>query len=448
MVFDGLIVVGLLIVLANVKEGGFDPVYRVQAILVVLLMSIFYSYFGVYHFYTNSVRAAVRLTKGWTTVLFSLLLIGFVTKSTGLYSREVSMWWMLGSYLLQLLAHLTTPLLLHKANLSQHRLKTPALIVGAGRLGRYLAERINGNPWFNVNVVGVVDDDQTALKEWNLAGVQALGSTGDIGRLVDTHDIQSAYIALSLGASTDIPRICSDLMEKHVNILWAPDVYSLNPLNLSVRELAGVPLVALSETPLLGTHKLLKLAEDKLLACLALLVLSPVMLLIALLIKLESAGPVLFKQRRHGWDGRVIHVWKFRSMYVSHGAEQSVKQATRYDARVTRVGRILRRTSADELPQLINVLRGTMSLVGPRPHAIEHNEYYSDKIEWYVTRHRIKPGMTGLAQVQGFRGETESLEKMASRVEWDLKYINNWSIWLDLWILVRTVPTLFSKSAY
>jgi putative colanic acid biosysnthesis UDP-glucose lipid carrier transferase len=212
--------------------------------------------------------------------------------------------------------------------------------------------------------------------------------------------------------------------------------------------LGGVPLIALSETPLLGMHKWLKVAEDKILAALAVVILSPVMLLVAVLIKLDSPGPILFRQRRHGWDGEVIKVWKFRTMYVSNCQEDQMRQTTRNDPRITRLGHLLRRTSLDELPQLFNVLQGEMSLVGPRPHAIEHNEYYSSKIDWYMTRHRIKPGMTGLAQVEGFRGETQTVEKMARRVELDLKYINNWSVWLDLWILMRTFFTLFGKNAY
>jgi putative colanic acid biosysnthesis UDP-glucose lipid carrier transferase len=177
-------------------------------------------------------------------------------------------------------------------------------------------------------------------------------------------------------------------------------------------------------------------------------IVSPVMLLVAVWIKLDSPGPILFRQRRHGWDGEVIKVWKFRTMYVSNCQEDRVRQTIRNDPRITRVGHLLRRTSLDELPQLFNVLQGEMSLVGPRPHAVEHNEYYSSKIDWYMMRHRIKPGMTGLAQVEGFRGETQTLEKMARRLELDLEYINNWSVWLDLWILMRTFFALFGKNAY
>jgi len=175
-------------------------------------------------------------------------------------------------------------------------------------------------------------------------------------------------------------------------------------------------------------------------------VLSPLLLLFALLIKLTSPGPVIFKQDRHGWNGEVIKVWKFRSMRVHDDHE--VRQASRNDSRITPVGRFIRRTSIDELPQLFNVLQGHMALVGPRPHAIAHNDYYSGKIRAYMARHRIKPGITGLAQVNGCRGETETLEKMQQRVDIDLRYINTWSLWLDIKILLKTPFTLLSKDIY
>jgi putative colanic acid biosynthesis UDP-glucose lipid carrier transferase len=444
MAVDMAISVGLLGMLAYMKIGEIDPTYRAQAILSVLLMLIFYSYFGVYTFHASAFRTIIRLIKAWGMVVFSLLLIAFATKTTALYSRHVVLLWMVGSYCLQLVAHLSVPLLLEKT----YRVKSAALMIGAGGLGRYLAHRINTNPWISIKVVGVVDNDEAALSQWDLAGVPRLGSTQKLEEILEEHDIVSTYIVLPLNAWAEMERIYARLVERHVNIYWTPDVFGLNPLNLSLRELGGVPLIALSETPLLGMHKWLKVAEDKILAALAVVILSPVMLLVAALIKLDSPGPILFKQRRHGWDGEVIKVWKFRTMYVSNCQEDQMRQTTRNDPRITRLGHLLRRTSLDELPQLFNVLQGEMSLVGPRPHAIEHNEYYSSKIDWYMTRHRIKPGMTGLAQVEGFRGETQTLEKMARRVELDLKYINNWSVWLDLWILMRTFFTLFGKNAY
>jgi putative colanic acid biosynthesis UDP-glucose lipid carrier transferase len=215
-----------------------------------------------------------------------------------------------------------------------------------------------------------------------------------------------------------------------------------------VRELAGVPIITLSESPLIGSAAFVKSLLDYSIAAIAVVVLSPLLLLVALLIKLTSPGPVLFRQQRHGWDGRIITVYKFRSMYVHEEQDGKVTQAHKEDARVTPIGRILRRTSIDELPQLFNVLSGSMSLVGPRPHAVAHNRFYGEKINSYMLRHRVKPGLTGLAQINGFRGETQTVDHMAERVHYDLAYINNWSVWLDFKIMLRTVFVLIGDSVY
>ncbi|MCY1510119.1 UDP-glucose:undecaprenyl-phosphate glucose-1-phosphate transferase [compost metagenome] len=231
-------------------------------------------------------------------------------------------------------------------------------------------------------------------------------------------------------------------------MVWIPDLQSLKLLNHSVSDIDGLAAINLNESPLTSypTAALTKAALDRSVALLAILLLSPLLLGTSLAVKLSSPGPVLFKQKRHGWNGKVIKVWKFRSMRVH--ADAHVKQATREDPRITRVGRFIRRTSIDELPQLFNVLQGRMSLVGPRPHAVAHNDYYTGKIDAYMARHRIKPGITGLAQISGSRGETETIDKMERRVELDLAYINNWSIWLDLKILIKTPFTLLSKDIY
>ena len=206
--------------------------------------------------------------------------------------------------------------------------------------------------------------------------------------------------------------------------------------------------IYLNESPLTSqpTAALSKSLLDKSVALMAIALLSPLLVAIGLAVKLTSHGPIIFKQDRHGWNGKVIKVWKFRSMRMHDDLE--VKQASRNDSRITPIGRFIRRTSIDELPQLFNVLQGHMALVGPRPHAIAHNDYYSGKILAYMARHRIKPGITGLAQINGCRGETDTIDKMKRRVEIDLKYINNWSLWLDLKILLKTPFTLLSKDIY
>jgi len=223
----------------------------------------------------------------------------------------------------------------------------------------------------------------------------------------------------------------------------------LQLLNHSVREVGGLPLIFLNESPMTSTRTgiLFKDIMDRSVAAFLLLLLLPCFALVALAIKFTSRGPVFFKQERHGWDGSVLKIWKFRSMRL-HDEGAEVTQASRGDKRVTPIGKYLRRTSVDELPQLVNVLFGDMSLVGPRPHALAHNEFYDDHIDAYLARHRIKPGITGLAQINGCRGETEEVSKMLERVQYDVEYINNWSLWLDIKILIKTPLALFSKDIY
>lgn len=211
----------------------------------------------------------------------------------------------------------------------------------------------------------------------------------------------------------------------------------------------GIPVTEIASAPLTGWSGLVKQTEDKIVAAIVMVMLSPLMLGLALAIRLDSAGPILFRQKRYGFNNEVIVVYKFRSMYHNRPPETGVPQATKHDPRVTRVGRILRRTSLDELPQLLNVLKGDMSLIGPRPHAVEHNEQYAKLIGGYHGRHKVKPGITGWAQVNGFRGETDTVDKMRMRVEHDIHYIENWSVWFDLKILVMTAFIGWtSKNAY
>ena len=246
-----------------------------------------------------------------------------------------------------------------------------------------------------------------------------------------------------------IETLYKKLLDKNVDIIWAPDIFALKLLNHGVREVAGVPLLTLSESPMANEGRALaKAIMDYSIASLMLISLSPILIATAIAIKLTSPGPVFYKQKRHGWDSRVIEVWKFRSMIMHQEDGDKVSQATREDARITQVGRFIRRTSIDELPQLFNVLNGSMSLVGPRPHALQHNAYYSEHIKSYMIRHRLKPGITGFAQVNGCRGETDCVEKMEKRVSYDIDYINRWSIWLDLAILIKTPFTLFGKDIY
>jgi putative colanic acid biosynthesis UDP-glucose lipid carrier transferase len=292
----------------------------------------------------------------------------------------------------------------------------------------------------------VTEDDKLEAVS---AGLPVIGALEDIESILDDRSIKVVYVVTSLDASVVLGRLYLTLLDRSIDINWIPDIFQLSLVNPNVKEISGVPIVTLSESPLAGEWShLLKTAEDKLLSAILIILSCPLLIAAAVAIKLDSPGPVIFTQRRTGWDGKVFAIWKFRSMYVHEPEEGYVKQATAHDPRVTRVGRFLRRSSIDELPQLFNVLRGDMSLVGPRPHAVEHDDLYSKKIRNYLARHRIKPGITGLAQVMGFRGETRELKLMQDRVRMDIEYINNWSVMLDLSILIRTVFAVLGPRAY
>jgi putative colanic acid biosynthesis UDP-glucose lipid carrier transferase len=320
------------------------------------------------------------------------------------------------------------------------------LLIGGGPLVKHLFDNINGNPWIQEKAIGRIRTcDETDDGEMP---VPVLGNRADILDVVHSNNVRTVYIAVSLENSHLVEELYQGLANENVDIHWVPNIYSLDLINHSVKEMAGLPLLTLSESPLIGNHLLFKAVEDRVIAIIALILLGPLMLVIAALIKLDSPGPVIFRQSRTGWNGKEFHIWKFRSMKLHQAQNGEVKQATKDDNRITGIGRFIRKTSIDELPQLFNVLSGKMSMVGPRPHATEHNTDYDKRIRAYMTRHRIKPGITGLAQVNGYRGETDTLDKMKKRVEYDMQYINNWSFWLDLEILLKTIPALLRDEAY
>ena len=447
LALDLLGVVALLYGLAWLKDGEIRQPYHLLGLITLFIMALVYNGMSTYR-YPASTLGVAPLTRSWFSVVLILVFYGFITKTTHIFSRETLIAWTISAYVLQLGNRYLVNLVNRKR--VEHRgtlARAPALLVGAGSLGKYLAEKINDNFWFDQKIIGVIDEDPELIKHWALKGVPALGSDIDsIEKVLSQHHVRAIYIALPVSSSGCVEKIQSIALDKNIDIYWAPDIFSMTLINPSIREFAGVPLVTLSESPLVGQSAIAKSFEDRVLATLALILLGPLFLIVALAIKIDSPGPVFFKQRRHGWDGSVFEIWKFRSMKMHQ--EDGVEQAKRNDPRVTRVGRFIRRTSIDELPQLLNVLGGSMSLVGPRPHATEHNEYFSGKIASYFTRHRIKPGITGLAQISGYRGETETLDKMEGRLRYDLYYINNWSLALDLEIMLRTVFTLFNKNAY
>ena len=447
MLLDCIAVVAVLFLIVALHGYDIDRQYRIQAVITVLLMGIIYNGVGVYRRFTGDSIMLIRLAKCWGMVVTALILIAFFTKSSADYSRQVIIWWALMGYVVQVVIYLICHSVSRRARASAEVMS--ALIVGSGHLADHLTKSINSNVFLPEQVIGVVDDDVESLEGWQVDHVPALGRIADVRQIAAANKVRRIYIALPLREASRVEEIYSKLDFTRLDVIWVPDIFSLNLLHPRVREVAGMPLLSLSESPITsGPQAFFKNVIDRTLSTILLIVLSPLLLLIALLIKQGSKGPAIFKQRRHGWDGQVINIYKFRSMYLHEEEEGKLRQATSGDARVTPIGRFLRRSSIDELPQLFNVLQGKMSLVGPRPHAVQHNDYYAEKIHAYMARHRIKPGLTGLAQINGCRGETQTVEAMQRRVEYDLNYINNWSLKMDMVVLLKTPLALLSKKAY
>jgi putative colanic acid biosynthesis UDP-glucose lipid carrier transferase len=449
LIVDVGLVTGLLLLLVYLKDGYVVTQYRLMAIISALLLLLTYGVHGVYR-RSGSLRSGwYNLFIAWSMFLLLLVFLAFVTKTSTIFSREVFLQWAVLGLFLQIGVFT----IMHKTvGMVRDRLSPVirSVVVGNGRLGCHLAAKINNNKWLPDRVIGFVSCYDFQIYDDTPNHTACLGDLEDIQRVVLEYDVRRVYIAVPLEISSKIENLHKELLKLNVDLIWVPDIYALQLLNHSVREVAGLPLICLNESPITSTKTgiFFKNIMDRVLAALLILFLSPLLITIALIVKLTSKGPIIFKQDRHGWDGRVFKVWKFRSMYMHEEEVGKVTQAKKTDSRVTPIGRFIRRTSIDELPQLFNVLFGSMSLVGPRPHAVAHNDHYKARIGSYLARHRIKPGITGLAQINGFRGETETDDKMHKRAEYDMEYINNWSLWLDIKILFKTPLSLFSKDIY
>jgi putative colanic acid biosynthesis UDP-glucose lipid carrier transferase len=429
--------------------GAFRVLDLLWLLSLLAAMTLTYDMLGVYRRHAGLPRKIFNLTRAWTLAFGMVLVLAYALGMLPLFSRAHLGGLFFAGLFVQLLLHSGLELA-HRKWMGASK-KQNALIIGTGWLADYIKARINSNPWIPERVVGALSvpsspsNPPTAVERSDL---QVLGTIEDIDSVLDSHGIRTVYVITTLETSPVLQQLYFKLLNRSINIHWVPNIFALHLINHNVKELAGIPIITLSESPLSGRLLVVKNIEDKLLAVLGILLAIPVMLVVAIAIKLDSPGPLLFVQERTGWDGKVFKIWKFRTMRVHDAPEGVVEQATRNDPRVTRVGSFLRRSSLDELPQLFNVLAGSMSLVGPRPHAIQHDDLYSAQIDAYLARHRIKPGITGLAQVRGFRGETKDVRLMAERVKHDIEYINNWSLMLDISILARTLTSLLSSRAY
>ncbi len=446
--FDAFVVVMTLYGVMILSGVALDRSYLILFLIIILSVITIFKSTQIYDGnlkipLTNKVH---RLLTSWMLLLAWLLCLGFVTKSTDEFSRFVITSWSIIAPCALIFTHL---ILGNKIIEIRNRFSAQrqAIIVGSCSTAQNLAQYLTQASDFKVTIQGFFEIYPVPADLLSLDG-PLLGSIDDVADYVSQQSIDLVYITSTVQGDEVLINLCTSLQDTTACVYYVPNMLIFSLSQAKVHDMYGVPILPLWQVPYSETEYMLKRISDVALSSLILILISPVMLLIIAAIKLTSQGPVIFKQRRYGLNGQEIIIYKFRSMYMTQ-EENDVKQAKRGDPRITKVGIFLRRTSLDELPQFINVLQGRMSIVGPRPHAVSHNEMYRKQISGYMLRHKVKPGITGLAQVNGYRGETDSLDQMKGRIKYDLEYLHNWSFSLDFSIFFRTVFTfLIDSNAY
>jgi putative colanic acid biosysnthesis UDP-glucose lipid carrier transferase len=417
-----------------------DENYRDALILAVLLVPIIFTSTGCYRSWRgkNFISQIKVVIFSWALIPAALLLLSVILKTTIIYSRIwFGLWAVMTMLVLIVMRRLMVmSLKFMRKNGWNHK---KVLVYGAGDLGKFVAKRIKDADWTGYDIVSFFDDKDSLDGQLAEGIVIRGGRLHNLGEYIVNNNIHEVWFALPLREEKRLQELLFELRNFAIAIRYIPDLNGFRFfLNHGITEIAGVTGVELNHSPMAdGLNRLVKGVEDRVLAFIFIIIFSPLMIAIAIAIRLETKGPALFKQIRDGWDGLPIRVYKFRTMTYNK-VEGDFVQATKNDSRVTRVGAFLRRTSLDELPQLYNVLQGRMSIVGPRPHPVMLNDICKNEIDCYMQRHRVKPGMTGWAQVNGWRGETDTMDKMQKRVDHDLFYIRNWSLWFDFKIIIMT----------
>ena len=443
---DPFIIWSMLILTTWVYDEDFTSYYLVLVIITFFISSYIYERTLIYRNWRKGrLLAYIRDTlMGWLIIVTLLVFLGYATKFHSQFSEQVLLTWFIVTPLMLIASHITARSII--ANLYTTGHSRPTIVIGANETSLEFIQHIEDIPFLLINYHGFFDErdnSRIASAAGNRFGSH-LGGLADVIPYIHKHNIEIVFISLPMSSQPRIQQLMDELPDTTASVYFLPDIYIFDLMQARFEYIGDIPVVAMSESPFVGIDGVVKNTSDFVIALLTLILLSPLMLCIALAVKITSPGPIIFKQRRYGLNGEEIIVYKFRSMtVVEDGAD--IVQAKKDDQRFTKIGAFLRRTSLDELPQFINVLQGRMSIVGPRPHAVAHNELYRKLIKGYMLRHKAKPGITGWAQVNGWRGETDVLEKMKGRIEHDLYYLKNWSIWLDLWIILRTVWIVVRK---
>ncbi|MBY6198746.1 undecaprenyl-phosphate glucose phosphotransferase [Vibrio hangzhouensis] len=448
-IIDAIIIAFILYISAKVYLGSMSTMHMVVAFYACMLFLLVGEAMDLY----LSWRTSPFLTQlkvavvSWVVVALVLLTTAYFSKTGEQFSRVVTgVWFVVTPVCLCLWRVLL--LLVKKKCIELGLSRQPAIIVGVTESGLRLAEQIYEFQHLGIELIGFYDDREPERLDLHNGSVPLLGKVEQGLELARQGKVHHVYIAMPLRADNRIVGYLKQFSDTTANTYVLPDFFIFNLIQSRLDSVGDVPTLSVYDTPFYGVTTIIKRLQDIVLSIVILLMISPIMIAVAIGVKLSSPGPIIFKQNRYGLDGRRISVWKFRSMRtLEDGAV--VKQAIKNDPRVTPFGAFIRRTSLDELPQFFNVLQGSMSIVGPRPHAVVHNEEYRAIVECYMLRHKVKPGITGLAQISGCRGETDTVDKMKKRIEFDLKYIESWSTWLDLKIIFLTIfKVLTDKEAY
>jgi len=380
----------------------------------------------------------------WFIVVTILMTLGYATGFSKLFNPYVLLQWATVTPLVLILLHLIVHGVFYRFFVSQNTFDK-AVIVGVNKASVVLAKNLTAQSSYEVQCLGFFDDRcRTRLPDNQVL----LGAIKETSQFVKDQKVKVVFIALPMTLQDRVNDLLEGLRDTTVSIYYLPNVLMADMIQSRSLDIEGIPLIALCESPFTGSKAIIKRLSDIVLSILILILVSPILLVCAIGVKLSSPGPIFFRQRRYGLDGEEINVYKFRSMTVCENGG-NIMQATRNDARITPFGHFIRQKSLDELPQFFNVLQGRMSIVGPRPHAVAHNELYRKKIKGYMIRHKVKPGITGWAQVNGSRGETDTIDKMEKRIDYDLDYLRNWSLAMDLLIILKTIGVVIKdENAY
>ncbi len=441
-------VIGIVIYSLYLPHENFG-FYALIILAAVLASNILFNFSKTHHIsaYRSSYQQVGRVLAAWSAVFAMIVLAAFLFKAGEMISRAWLVAWYISGALALVAFRLSLMALVARWT-RIGKLKRRTVIVGGGADSAALIDAIRSGAGTDIELYGLFDDRVDERSPDEVAGCPKLGNVGDLIEFARRTPVDLVIVSMPLSAEARVLQMLKELWVLPVDIRLSAHMSKLKFKSNTYSYIGDVPVFDMADRPISDWDLVFKWVFDKTIALIAIILLSPIMIITAIAIKLESKGPVLFRQKRHGFNNELIEIYKFRSMYTDMSDAAAAKLVTKDDPRVTRVGRFIRRTSIDELPQLFNVLKNQISIVGPRPHALQAkaaNKLYNEAVDGYFARHRVKPGMTGWAQIHGWRGETDTVDKILQRVNYDLYYIENWSPFLDFYIVFMTPISLVSK---